>query len=331
MKFKGRVTVLVALMLVLTGCLLGVTLNVWESPTSWLIAICSVALSSLLTVTIIEFMRARKSLSAKLGGIQLVQDTLGSRVSALHKKVDTLTDYAGSNLRLARQTSTLLNKIQSMDAILTSQNGLSSPDPGAQNAGSVSHTQPAVSESIFAPSYLEATPIQSKPNAHLPGRLAAAQLAQNPSEIKYEALLDPKNGTTDRNVYVVGSSKTAEVLEAVSKPQILYPHFSKDQIGIDAGYLIIDEGEIPNSPWAGVLNAQSTEALRKLLEIISIAQQRHIVIVVLSSDIVEHNSLLIRHKAAVTVGSYGIEEDLPWGDDLKLPMLDVCVNYMKGD
>lgn len=318
---------LVFLTLVLSISSMCAVILTWNSPASWFIVISFVMALSILFLIIMSYMRKRRTLAMKLSDVQVGQDALTNRMSALHKKVDKLTDYAGSNLRLARQLPNLADKIQTLDSTALQDSWRA---PTSTNVQGYSQKQARTPESYFAPSFVKAKPIESKPNAHLPGRLAAAQLTHDPDENIYGVLLNESQSTSERHVGIIGSWKTQRALEATSKPHMVHPHFGKEQIGVETSYLIIDEQEISNSTWTGVLNAQSTGTLRELLTILNNARKLHVTIVVITSNKVDHNSMLIRSKADVTVDSDGTVEDLPWGSDLQLPVLDACVKYVRG-
>src|SRR5699024_5147770 len=118
-------------------------------------------------------------------------------------------------------------------------------------------------------------------------------------------------------------------LDDVADLRSMFPHYGVEQLDLDAGYLIIDESEIETSPWSGLFNSQGTKILTKLLELTELARQRHIVIIFLASDVVDHSSMLVRSEADIIVDATGEIEELPWGEGLHLPVLDVCMKFKR--
>lgn len=255
-------------------------------------------------------------------------NALTSRIQSLHKKLDTLSDYAGSNLRLARRIPGVAEDLQSLDERLALGENLTANAKLDADSGPMLDEQNSTL-SYFSPLSVRSIPIKDKPSSHIPGRLAAAQYGETPSAEKYRALIGDAGGPAERHVCLVGGTGIVHAIEPKATTRILYPHFGLEQIDRNAGYLIVDESDIQSGPWAGVFDAQATGTLRKLLDIIKQAKKMRMVVVLLIPASVNHNSVLIRSLADIVIGANGLLEELPWGNDLGLPVLDTCIEYRR--
>lgn len=246
-KMSKKITVIYAVLaLILIASLLGILLPQPDVRVVFSTLTATLAILGLFFLAVFSGSRARKNLGKKFHEVQKTQLLLLNRIAALHKKADSLGDYAGTTLRLTRML------YEEDDSFLETSNRKSFSVEDNERA---ELPERGSDQSYFSPLYVPSVPIRRKPSPHLPGRQAAAQLNRGSSERQYNALLNETPSSNERHVCVVGGSGLIKILESESVSTALYPHFGLEQLTNETSYLIIDGSNIENTPWAGVFNA----------------------------------------------------------------------------
>lgn len=181
------------------------------------------------------------------------------------------------------------------------------------------HGTPSNSPNIFAPSTIPATRILGRPTAHSAGRLAAEQVMEQDGFIALNAMMNAEVESWTREIALIGSVELENALEKAGKVQRLVgPH---QLVGFKAAtsYLVIDENEFRAGPWKGLLSAQKTGLYLKLVEHITEAQRRGIVVVVRTSNLMSHFTNDLRGRANVVLNTPS--SNWHWSDDLKSPVI----------
>lgn len=273
------------------------------------------ALAALLYVASIYFATTAAGQAFAVAGILTSFVFVAAYISSEKKSEGVSKEAARRIGKTEEQLSNLVTQFESQmrDIETAPLRALSGMEDGSP------HGTPSNSPNIFAPSTIPATRILGRPTAHSAGRLAAEQVMEQDGFIALNAMMNAEVESWTREIALIGSADLENALEKAGKVQRLVgPH---QLVGFKAttSYLVIDENEFRAGPWEGLLSAQKTGLYLKLVEHITEAQRRGIVVVVRTSNLMSHFTNDLRGRANVVLNTPS--SNWHWSDDLNSPVI----------
>lgn len=273
------------------------------------------ALAALLYVVSIYFATTAAGRAFAVAGILTSFVFVAAYISSEKKSEGVSKEAARRIGKTEEQLSNLVTQFESQmrDIETAPLRALSGMEDGSL------HGTPSNSPNIFAPSTIPAARILGRPTAHSAGRLAAEQVMEQDGFIALNAMMNAEVESWTREISLIGSVELENALEKAGKVQRLVgPH---QLVGFKAAtsYLVIDENEFRAGPWKGLLSAQKTGLYLKLVEHITEAQRRGIVVVVRTSNLMSHFTNDLRGRANVVLNTPS--SNWHWSDDLKSPVI----------
>ena len=198
---------------------------------------------------------------------------------------------------------------------------------------------PPASPSLFVPGSIPSIPIQARPDAHTPGRLAATQVPSGAeggatSNQMLASLLGAPKEDLVRRVAVIGGESTPLLTSDGFDVEVLHPNLLPNACDSPFYCVVVDIAGLHKGPWCGLLSATHTSLFREVFDFLSDAKQAGSLVVVVDEATPDHFTSELEGLADIRIRESEVGElkvsaphkgaaQVAFEADATLPIVDV--------
>lgn len=147
--------------------------------------------------------------------------------------------------------------------------------------------------SLFTPGSIPSIAIESRPDAHTPGRLAATQMPSgaegaNVSKQLLSSLLNAPETARIRRVAVIGGTSTPKLVSEGFEVESLHPNQLPNACDSPFYCVVLDAAGLETGPWRGLLSASHTSLFQEAFTFLSDAKKAGSLVILVDEGIPDH-------------------------------------------